>query len=183
MQYQQEKFVNAILFFARNTNPKKFGVTKLMKLLFFADFLHFEKYGRPIVGDTYYHLPEGPVPTTSYDLYRHTFEGKEETGLEKYIRVVSEKVNNFTIHRIEPLQKLNEAVFSESDLEVMRETAEKFYDQTGTTLAKMTHAIPFVKDTPQVFPIDYLDTIDDEEDRKNLTTLQREEEEVDNHLS
>ena len=180
MQYQQDKFINAILFFGKNTNPKRFGITKLLKLLFFADFLHFEKYGRPILGDTYYHLPEGPVPTISYDLFKNTFNKNKKTGLEKYLKVTQEKVEDHTIYKIEPIKDFNEDVFSESDLEIMKEIAEKFYDTTGTTLAKKTHEIPFVKDTPQVLPIDYVEAIKDEEDKKYLTEIQKEEENFEN---
>ena len=183
MQYQQEKFANAALFFAENTDAKKLGVTKLMKLLFFADFHHFEEYGRPILGDTYYHLPEGPVPTASYELYKDTFKGKKETGLEKFIQVVTDKVKDYEIQRIEPLQKLDEGVFSKSDLEILEKTAKKFYDTTGTTMSKVANDIPFIKETPQVYPIDYLEAIDNEEDKKYLAELQKEEEEVDSHLS
>jgi uncharacterized phage-associated protein len=177
MQYQEDKFLNAVVFFGKNTDPKKFGITKLLKLLFFADFLHYEKYGRPIVGDTYYRLPEGPVPTLSYDLYKETFNQGKKTGLEEYVKIVKEKVRDYEITRIEPIKEFNENVFSESDMEVMKEIAEKFYDVTGSKLAGITHEIPFIKETPRVFPIDYLNAIEDKGERKYLADLQQEEEE------
>lgn len=183
MQYQREKFLNAVAFFAKNTDSKVFGVTKLMKLLFFSDFLHYEKYGRPIVGDLYFHLPEGPVPTESYDLWTKTFKENQKTGLEDYIKVVKEKSGNgHDIHRIESLRDYDENVFSESDIEVMKEIAEKFHNTTGTSLANQTHSIPFVKETPRVFPIDYINAIKDEEDKRLLIELQNEDEEVESVL-
>lgn len=183
MQYQLDKFLNAILFFAKNTDPKKFGITKLVKLLFFADFLHFERYGRPIIGDEYYHLPEGPVPTTSYDLYKDTFEKKKKTGLEEYIKIVPEKNGIFTMNKIEPIKEFNGDVFSDSDLEVMKEIADKFHDETGTSLARMTHSIPFVKNTPPIFPIDYTNAIEDENDKKYLEDLQKEDRRIESALT
>ena len=178
MQYQKDKFINAILFFAKNTDPNKFGITKLVKLLFFADFLHFERYGRSIIGDEYYHLPEGPVPTTSYDLYKDTFEKKIKTGLEKYIKVSPSKVGVYTMDKIEPIKECDENVFSDSDLEVMQEMAKKFYDETGTSLSRMTHSIPFVKDTPPIFPINYINALKDEEDKNRIEDLQREDQRI-----
>ncbi|MDP1688835.1 MAG: Panacea domain-containing protein [bacterium] len=183
MQYQKDKFINAVLFFAKNTDPNKFGITKLVKLLFFADFLHFERYGRPIIGDEYYHLPEGPVPTTSYDLYKSTFEKQIKTGLEKYINVSPTKVGLYTINKIEAKEECNEDVFSDSDVEVMKEIAKKFYNETGTGLAKMTHEIPFVKDTPPIFPIDYINALKDEGDREYIKDLQKEDQLIENALS
>ncbi len=181
MQYQPEKFLNAAVFFARNTDPKIFGVTKLMKLLFFSDFLHYERYGRPIVGDQYYHLPEGPVPTTSYDLWKGAMRG-EKTGLEGYIKIIEEPVSDHKIFRIEALRDFDENVFSDSDLEVMQEVAKEFFDVTGTSLAEKTHAIPFVKETPRVYPIDYVNAVKDDEDRKYIIELQKEDEEVESAL-
>lgn len=40
-----------------------FGVRELNQILFYADFLSFAKYGKPITGISYNKLPYGPVPT------------------------------------------------------------------------------------------------------------------------
>jgi uncharacterized phage-associated protein len=47
---------------ASDANNDKLGKVKLMKLLYYADFDHFEKHGKSITGDRYYKLPYGPVP-------------------------------------------------------------------------------------------------------------------------
>jgi hypothetical protein len=41
---------------------RHFGATKLNKILFFADFLFYQKSGRSITGQTYQRLPNGPAP-------------------------------------------------------------------------------------------------------------------------
>ncbi len=43
------------------------GRTKLFKLLYFWDFIHFKKYGFSVTGFTYYTFPFGPVPKKLYD--------------------------------------------------------------------------------------------------------------------
>ncbi|OGM91185.1 hypothetical protein A2755_02145 [Candidatus Wolfebacteria bacterium RIFCSPHIGHO2_01_FULL_48_22] len=185
MQYQKDKFINAALYFAKHTNPRKLGITKLVKLLFYADFLHYEKYGRPIIGDVYFHLPEGPVPTISYDLFKKTFFQKDgKTGLEEFMKVSPEQIGGGKkFHKIEPLKEYNRDVFSESDLEIMTEVSAKFYESTGTGLAEKTHEIPFVKNTPKVFPIEYTDAIEDEADKKYLSELQEEDDEVEGTIN
>lgn len=53
------KFFEAIKFFCFHERIFK---TKLMKLLFYADFGHFKKYSVSITGARYARLPYGPVP-------------------------------------------------------------------------------------------------------------------------
>jgi uncharacterized phage-associated protein len=57
---------------------------KAAKLLYFADKSHLLHYGRPIVGDRYYCLDYGPVPTASLNIINDlmspidiTFKGKK----------------------------------------------------------------------------------------------------------
>lgn len=58
--YSREKLVNAVIYFAKNTN--KLGKTKLMKLLFFLDFKHFKETARPVTNLEYFAWDRGPVP-------------------------------------------------------------------------------------------------------------------------
>lgn len=176
-QYQKDKFINAVLFFAENTNPNLFGVTKLMKLFFYADFLHYKRYGRSIIGDEYFKLPEGPVPTISYDLFKATLKKEFNTGLEDAIKIEIIDKNNFKLQKIIPIKKSNLKVFSKSDLEVMQEIAIKYYDYTGKYLASETHKIPFIANAGKLFPFDYNVVIEDEEDKKYLENLNKEKKE------
>ena len=59
-----KKFVNAVLFFAEKD---KIGITKLNKLLYYSDFEHYRLYGRPIIGDEYVKMGQGPVPERAYE--------------------------------------------------------------------------------------------------------------------
>lgn len=53
------KVADVIKYFCYNRNIYK---TKLMKLLFYSDFIHFKNYKHSITGLRYAHLPYGPVP-------------------------------------------------------------------------------------------------------------------------
>jgi putative zinc finger/helix-turn-helix YgiT family protein len=65
---QVDKLTEAIKYFCYEDRIPK---TKLMKLLFYADFKHYKEYGRSITGIQYAHLPYGPVPD-KYDLWIST---------------------------------------------------------------------------------------------------------------
>ena len=58
-RFELEKLFEAIKFFCFQDRVFK---TKLMKLLFYADFSHFKKYSVSITGARYARLPYGPVP-------------------------------------------------------------------------------------------------------------------------
>lgn len=57
------KFKELILYIAQESEcDPNFGATKLNKILFFCDFLHFRAHGRSISSQRYFKLPYGPAP-------------------------------------------------------------------------------------------------------------------------
>jgi uncharacterized phage-associated protein len=56
----RQKLINAVLFFAKETRHT--NMTKLMKLLNFFEFEHFNQTGYPSIGLKYYTFEKGPVP-------------------------------------------------------------------------------------------------------------------------
>lgn len=183
MQYQQEKFINALLFFGKKTDPKIFGVTKLLKLLFFSDFFHFKKYGRAIMGDLYFRLPQGPVPSVSYNLFNETFQRGEDTDLKKAARVIREKMIDYDLYRIEPLKDPDLDVFSDSDIEIMKSVAKKYYNKTGSEMVKEVHKIPFVKKAKEMTQIDYTSILNKNSDKNYVNALEKDENELREALS
>ena len=59
-QYDSEKAKQAVIWLLRRNNGSMDKLT-LVKLFFFADREHLAKYGRPIIGGTYYTMQKGPV--------------------------------------------------------------------------------------------------------------------------
>lgn len=74
----KEKYLEVLKYFLDPTrsNNATLGRAKLMKLLYYADFDHYEQYGDSITGDVYVKRPYGPVPR---DAQRMLFE-LENTG-------------------------------------------------------------------------------------------------------
>ena len=63
-----EKTINSALYIAERIKIKDFH--RVFKILYFADREHLSKYGRPITGDTYIKMSDGPVPTKLYDIFK-----------------------------------------------------------------------------------------------------------------
>lgn len=63
--FDELKAINVVLFILSKVG--KINKHKLAKVLYFADQKHLVKYGRPVIGDTYIAMKNGPVPSTVYD--------------------------------------------------------------------------------------------------------------------
>ncbi len=68
--YSSKKMEQAILFFLEHINNVHLGRTKLMKLLYYVDFDHYEKYGRSITGAEYHKLPHGGLAPIYHMCFR-----------------------------------------------------------------------------------------------------------------
>jgi len=63
--HSREKLINAVLYFSQKT--KFCGKTKLMKLLYFLDFMHFKNTGKSVTDLNYFAWEQGPVPKIFFE--------------------------------------------------------------------------------------------------------------------
>ena len=101
MSLAQQKTLNSIIYFVKHT--KNCRKTKLFKLLFFLDFIHFKKFGTSVTGYDYIAMPYGPVPVKLYEQitndslpaeFKKAFvvmEEKEEDGDSKGFKILLKK--------------------------------------------------------------------------------------------
>lgn len=83
-----EKLAAAVAYLTeRSRNDDGFGVTKLVKLLYYADCVAYQRTGEPITGANYIRMPHGPYP----DKWQGLLERLEG---ERIIRVLDEDVGN-----------------------------------------------------------------------------------------
>jgi hypothetical protein len=66
IEFNESKTLNAVLYIVNKIERKDFH--KIFKILYFADRNHFADYGRPISGDNYIKMEDGPVPSNLYDI-------------------------------------------------------------------------------------------------------------------
>jgi uncharacterized phage-associated protein len=126
----KEKYKNAILFFAASVSC--LGRVKLNKLLYFADFDHFEKYGESITGETYQNDKLGPVPM-------HIEETIEEMESAKEADIVAEAVIDFVRYHLVPRIHYNPSIFKPSEMEILSAVSEKWGHHTAKELVIASH--------------------------------------------
>ena len=147
-----KKFVNATLFFAEKD---KIGITKLNKLLYYSDFEHYRLYGRPIIGDEYMKMEQGPVPERAYSIFNSNFRDAQDASLKEYIEVKPRRIRDFSEKTIVPKIKPNLDCFSQSELEIMEQVSAQYKGKPANMLSKKTHdELPWQK-TKSLQKIDY----------------------------
>jgi len=133
-EYDLEKLKNMILYFSKRLD----GVlkTKLNKLLWYCDFLHFKQTSVSITGAQYVRLPLGPVP----DNYELIFANMIHEGLLSeseipYQTKDGEKFGEEYTALVEP----DESLFSEKEIQVMDFIVDTFREDTSTSIKEKAH--------------------------------------------
>jgi len=145
------KALEALVWLA--SNKSTINIYHIAKVLFYADKIHLNRFGRPIIGDTYYKLPYGPVPLTVMNMvYQKTefFSPRQLEGFNASIRVIKEQYVSITAKR-EP--DLN--YFSKSDLKALGESLKKYGSASFDELFRMTNNEQCYIETEDQQPIDY----------------------------
>ena len=159
--------------FEKQGNP--LYITKLLKLLFYFDFVSYKRSGKSFTGDIYFKLPYGPIPSfikEQLDLLKAENDENEELDFElnsifaKYLEAEKDtKTNGHTLKiRADvdiPSEKFS-GYFSESDNELFSAIVEEFKGKNVREVVDMTHQEPpYVKVKRDVGIISYLSALDE----------------------
>lgn len=132
-EYDLEKLKNMILYLVKRLG----GVlqTKLNKLLWYCDFLHFKETSISITGAQYVRFPYGPVPN-KYDFITDMM--CEEKLLDE-TEVIFNAKRGVIGEQFTALAEPQEGIFSEQEIKVMNFVADKFRRYTATRIKDMSH--------------------------------------------
>lgn len=172
MTIAQEKILNGIKYFVTNTN--NVGRTKLFKLLYFWDFIHFKRHGLSVTGFEYYTYPFGPVPKKLYDEITKD-DLPRYLGENLSIIEITEENDEYRQFKINlKNSKIDFDCFSPNEKRILEEVAYIFRDATAKQMTEITHLhnTPWSKTSKdgEVVLIDYFLAFDEKE-----TILDREE--------
>ena len=131
--HNREKLLNAILYFLRHT--KYCGKTKLFKLLYFADFLHFKETGKSITGLDYYAWQHGPYPKSLADEFK-----TPQDDLKRTIAIIpSEPDSNNSFTDIRPKGKFDKNYFTKREFRILERVAEIFKEVQAEQIREASH--------------------------------------------
>ncbi len=133
---------------ARSTDDPLFGKTKLHKLLWMSDFLHFSMHGRSISGATYIRNHYGPFCAELEDAL-HTLNDAQALTVEE------RQIGNFTQKRPVPHRWGDLAKFDALEIKAVEEVLSRARLMSASDLSALSHRHPGWILTPQGEPIGY----------------------------
>lgn len=135
-EFDHKKATQAINYFSQKEGGK-IDMMKVIKLIYFADRYHLRKYGRPVVNDTYWAMSFGPVGTTVKDIAGFSLFLDEEE-LRYAVEYLAKGDSYFILSK----NKVDDKVFSDSDVEALEFAYSNFGKFGQFDLAEITHKYP-----------------------------------------
>jgi hypothetical protein len=171
-EINREKSIEALVYMA--SKRPGIDVFHVCKISFYADLFHFRKYGRPVTGDQYYAMKQGPVPSFIYDAIKRNLKSKLVALISKRLEFGSQEA----YYRMIAKCQFDESLFSRTDIVCIDEAINKFADMPFPQLWNVVHDEPAYKATYRdgtSTPIPYeLFLPDDTSDREAIIEQVRE---------
>jgi len=137
--FSVEKFADAMALLADQVHD--LTTLKAVKLLYLADREHLLRYGRPILGDWYACMEQGPVPSRAYELLKQVRDPEPTVPL-RGIDVVRSRIEARKGRRYAQFKRhgtLTLSALSKSETTVLNETLKKFGHKKVRDLVNITH--------------------------------------------
>jgi len=136
-EFSPDKFRALMLYAAhraRESGDRWFGAVKLNKILYYSDFLCYQRHGRPITGAHYQKLEEGPAP-------KELLREREHLIAQGLAQVTPVQVFNYVQHRLVPTAPSIAADehFDEHEIAVIDEVIRELEPLTAAEVSEMSH--------------------------------------------
>lgn len=141
--FKEQKALTAILYVAHQliakSPEKRADLYKLQKILYFADKKHLAKYGRPITGDFYAAMKDGPVPSRTYDMLKQVRGDGCYCSTQNFLSELTRSIRFDGNITIQPLKPANMDLLSKSDTEALDYAIDRLKDLNFSKIKKMSH--------------------------------------------
>lgn len=161
----QNKALEAIVYIA--TQSPGIDIYHTVKTMFYADKKHLNAYGRPILGDLYIKMENGPVPSLIKNIIdQDPFLSADFLSQIRDSLEIKGRYKNITAKR-EP----DYSEFSQSDFECIDSSLAFCKDKSFDQLKRMTHKEKAWINAGMNGSMDYRDMITNPEVLEDLTEL------------
>lgn len=131
----REKLGEVILYLAdKCADDRRFGATKLNKLLYFADFDHYRKYGKSITGAKYQKLDRGPAP-------RHLLVVKNDLKDNNSVLEADVQYGGYRQRRIIAKRKAALSAFTAEEIESIEQAIRDLAGMNAAEVSDLSHGI------------------------------------------
>lgn len=171
-QFNEEKAIEILAYIAQEVP----GQTPLYvsKILFYAEKWHLNKFGRPIIGDTFYAMQRGPVPSTIKNFIDEKWDWVEKP--EAFDDAVTmQRSDNGLTKLMQGKREPNLNILSASDIECVKQAIAYCLPKSASQLSHLTHFEKAWLNAETNKPMDYLYFIDeDNENREEIIEISYE---------
>lgn len=130
------KLKHMILYIAGHPDVTTLGVTKLYKLIYFADVAHLRATGHTITGSDYLKYPHGPVPSRAKMALK---------DLTQHRQVKSETIPlgpDLSLGKLTALSAPNPAIFTKEEWDTLERIINTYGRETAQALSERSHLEP-----------------------------------------
>jgi hypothetical protein len=156
--FSEDKALEALAFIA----SRRPDLTPLYiaKILFYAEKWHLNRYGRPIIADTYIAMPKGPVPSTVKDYIEQNWYWTDRP--EEFEKAITIDRSGY-LPRLQPgTRSPNLLLLSASDIECLNEAISFCASKAPSELSRLAHLEKAWQNAPANGPMSYSDFVDDD---------------------
>ncbi len=145
-----DKLIEAALYLCeRSADDPNFGMTKLVKLLYYADCSAYMQQGEPITGSAYLHFPHGPYPENWYRARAQM----ERSGAVTLLRESAGA--HYHRYRLLPNRPANRELLSPAELTLLDEQVHRFAGFNAAAIEHYSHQEVAWRATEDGEPMDY----------------------------
>jgi uncharacterized phage-associated protein len=137
-QFNLDKGLETVLYIIQNGTQPTFH--HISKVIYFADKIHLEKYGRFICGDRYVAMKHGPVPGGVYDLLKIARGDRFIFSLPS--ELIEKTKRAFNVQGRYGVNRVRDAhieYFSDSDTECLNIAIQKYGNLSFRQLTDVSH--------------------------------------------
>jgi len=133
MMFNNAKLGELILYVSQLCEKdRKFGATKLNKILFYCDFLSYLNYGKAITEDEYQAIEKGPAP-------KHLIPIREKLIEEEALAIKNANYYGFVQNRTVALRDPDLSLFTPQEIDLVNRIVHELCDHDGRSVSKLSH--------------------------------------------
>ena len=146
-RFDENKALTSILYVANQlkekADEKKADLYKTLKIIYFADRMHLARYCRSISGDHYVAMSNGPVPSKTYDMLKYVRGDGYYLSGHDFIESLNNRIRFLDHTTIEPSEIYDCDDLSESDIECVDESIERYKNYSFSQLKAESHDLAY----------------------------------------
>ncbi len=131
----QHRLREAVLYVSKRCEDATlFGLVKLNKIIWRADFVSFVERGQPVTGRIYQRLPQGPAPIEMLPVLN-------ELQADNLLRIERSTVGGYEQQRPIALAVPNMTLFSPGDVACFDRAISLYWDKSGKETSDLSHGV------------------------------------------